>query len=136
MHPFFKLLTTDPLRAFNYALNYLKNISFVATFLMEAAIRNVIDMHNVMSFLVRVLYFRLVKDDRNREYIRFKEYVDKDLGEIVRSLQSWQEIPSVDSEILGLFKKAVRNYKASKIVTPDFLNSYVKHHNLFKFTFD
>lgn len=58
---FFKLLTTESERAFNYAVNYIKTVSFIYNFLMEGVRRNVIHLTRLLPLLVRFLWFKLEK---------------------------------------------------------------------------
>ena len=59
---FFRLLTSDPDRAMNYAVNYIKDVNFVMKFILEGMKRSVIRMRNALTFSLRYLYFVMEKE--------------------------------------------------------------------------
>lgn len=133
---FFRLLSSEPERGFNYAVNYIKDSSFVHSFLMEAVRRNTIHMTNILPLLVRYFYFKLVKEDRDHQYIKYKEYLQTTIQDISESTEKWSQKPSSNLEVLTLFIKTIKNYLASQNLTPDFISLYLSESQQFRFIYD
>jgi hypothetical protein len=130
------LLTAEPERAFNYAVNYVSGVGFVMGFLMEGVKRDVLHLTNVLGLIVRYLFFKLEKGDGNHQYVGYRDYLKKEMGEMLGSIRKWQTSPLVNSEVLAIFKKTVHNYEISQLVTLEFLSLYVKDSEFFRFMYD
>ena len=65
---FFRLMTSEPDRAMNYAVNYMKDVNFVMKFILEGMKRSVIRMKNALLFVPRYLYFAMERETKG--YVR------------------------------------------------------------------
>jgi hypothetical protein len=84
---FFHLLTIEPERSLNYAVNYGMSPIFVVNFVVEGVKKGVLHMHNAVGFLIKSLYFYAKKEETKIAYINLKEYSSTTVEAIIAKLK-------------------------------------------------
>ena len=94
------------MRAFNYAVNFNITPAFIVSFLSEGLKRGVLHLHHLLPYLIRYLYFRLLREQRDYQYIRYREFKIAGLQELT-DVSRWEQIPSVNGYVFTHLKKNI-----------------------------